>query len=385
MRSATFRQPPRQVRKKRRPLLPVALLALLTLTILISLWIWWAENHPQEERQLRVVVHDQLQTWFPDAMDPNNDGWHGLALRIAAASSKRPRIVLVHGLDEPGSIWHDLIPVLADARFEIWEFRYPNDQGIDRSVAYLAEHWPKLPASRPVILIGHSMGGLVIRDFVSRWRHPVDAPPQVEGAPVIGVTLIGTPNQGSEWARLRIWLELRDQLLDERDRRFSLFAALRDGTGEAKIDLRPGSNYLTTLNATPWPKTVPIQLIGGELLEPSLAMTKSMAALSQSAPTVELQKTFASWWSEISEGLGDGVVTLASLSLPNASAPLVIQASHRGMLLRPLPNSPEPLAIGPLLRTLEEWSGDRPIGDKASDRVGVTVQSATDDGDDDLN
>ncbi len=367
MRSATFRQPRRsRPARWRHP----SLLALLTLISAVALWTWWAEDHPQEERELRVVVHDQLLAWFPDAMTPNNDGWHGLALRIAAPASKKPRIVLVHGLDEPGSIWHDLIPVLDTAGFEVWEFRYPNDQGIDRSVAYLAEHWPTLPADRPAIFVGHSMGGLVIRDFVSRWRHPVAGSAQVAGAPILGAVLIGTPNQGSEWARLRIWLELRDQLLEERDRRFSLFAALRDGTGEAKIDLRPGSDYLTALNAVPWPTTIPIQLIGGVLLEPPLAMTQSVAEMSQSAPTLELREKFATWWSGIGEGLGDGVVTLASLSLPNTPPPLMMQASHRGMLLRLLPNDPEPPAIRPLLQTLEGWSGGGESG-----AVDVAAQS----------
>jgi hypothetical protein len=37
----------------------------------------WAEQHPQDDRRLRVLVHDQLDDWFPDLMAPD-DGWHGL-------------------------------------------------------------------------------------------------------------------------------------------------------------------------------------------------------------------------------------------------------------------------------------------------------------------
>ena len=64
-----------------------------------------------------------------------------------------------------------------------------------------------------MVLIGHSMGGLVARDFVSRWRHPigpVQGAPGIGGPSVAGVILVGTPNAGSEWARLRVWLEVRD-------------------------------------------------------------------------------------------------------------------------------------------------------------------------------
>ena len=158
-------------------------------------------------------------------------------------------------------------PAIAEAGFEVWELRYPNDQGIDRSADFLAEHWPALPDDRPVILVGHSMGGLVARDFITRWRHPFGESPPLEGAPIAGLIMIGTPNQGSPWARLRIWLELREHFEDAQRRRFSLFAGLRDGLGEAKIDLRPGSAFLEALNARPWPVSVPCAIIGAQLLE----------------------------------------------------------------------------------------------------------------------
>jgi alpha-beta hydrolase superfamily lysophospholipase len=40
-----------------------------------------------------------------------------------------------------------------------------------------------------VVLIGHSMGGLIVRDFVSRLRHPEGAAPAVGGPAVAGVIL----------------------------------------------------------------------------------------------------------------------------------------------------------------------------------------------------
>jgi pimeloyl-ACP methyl ester carboxylesterase len=268
----------------------------------------------------------------------------------------------VHGLDEPGSIWGDLIPALAAASFEAWEFRYPNDQGIDRSAAYLAERWGDLPGDRPVVLIGHSMGGLVARDFVSRLRHPVGEPPQAAGPAVSGVILVGTPNQGSEWARLRVWLELRDQFPTGQGRRFSLFAALRDGTGEAKIDLRPGSDFLRALNARPWPDGVPLLAIEGRLLAPPPDLSVGLDAASIEVGSDELRRRLAAWWSSIGEGLGDGVVTLDSGRVPGGSPPTVLNASHRGMLVRLLPGDPEPPAIAPILATLRQWGAARVTG-----------------------
>lgn len=348
-----------------------ALLATLAVAALAAAsWTGWTERHPEQERELRLVVQDKLQSWFPEAMQAPA-GTYGLFPRTPPAAGAAPRVVLVHGLDEPGSIWDDLVPALEAAGFEAWEFRYPNDQGIDQSADLLAERWPELPADRPVVLLGHSMGGLVIRDFVSRWRHPVGATPAgagatgaaghraddtapVEGAAVRGAILLGTPSQGSEWARLRVWLELRDHFAAIPARRFSLFAGLRDGTGAAKIDLRPGSRFLEELNARPWPAAVPVQLIGGQLVEPPAGMTAGIGAIEAELASDELGAALHDWWSDLGEGLGDGVVAVASLDVPGAPPPLLLPASHRGMLLRLFASDPEPPAIAPVLALLAD-------------------------------
>ena len=329
-------------------------LGLLLVAASALLWIGWSESHPREERRLRGLVQDRLSDWFPREMAPE-DGWYGVHSRVVPAAATGPRVLLVHGLDEPGSIWDDLIPALGTAGFEVWEFRYPNDQGIDRSAAYLAERWADLPGDRPMVLIGHSMGGLVARDFVSRLRHPVGEPPQAAGPAVSGVILVGTPNQGSEWARLRVWLELRDQFPTGQGRRFSLFAALRDGTGEAKIDLRPGSDFLRELNARPWPDKVPLLAIAGLLLSPPQDRSAGLDAAVAETGSEDLRRSLAAWWSSIGDGLGDGVVTLDSARLPSGAPPIVLNASHRGMLVRLLPGDPEPPAIAPILATLRQW------------------------------
>ena len=329
----------------------------LALVVAVALWSWWAESHPRHERRLRVLVHEQLDDWFPGQMAPV-DGWHGIHRRTAPTVSHGPRVLLVHGLDEPGSIWDDLTPALAASGFEVWEFRYPNDQGIDRSTDYLATHWGELPIDRPVVLIGHSMGGLVIRDFVTRLRYPAVTPPRVDGPAIAGVVLVGTPNQGSEWARLRVWLELRDHLSNGPGRRLSLFAALRDGTGEAKIDLRPGSDFLVDLNARPWPTKVPSLVIEGRLLTPTPDLSAGLKAVAAEVHSAELSRRLEAWWSGLGEDLGDGVVSLDSARLLGGPPPLVFDASHRGLLLRQLPGAAEPPAIAPILATLNNWSTD---------------------------
>ena len=295
------------------------------LVLVAMLWSLWGELKPDQERAVRIRVQDQLQQRFPEAMHPA-PGYYGVFPATASGGTTRAvSVMLVHGLDEPGSIWGDLVPALSKAGFTSWEFRYPNDQGIDRSADLLAASWGALPNDRPMVLIGHSMGGLVIRDFVTRWRHATAVPEVLAGPQVSRVILVGTPNQGSDWARMRFWLEPRDQLTAIREQRFSMLSGLQDGTGVAKIDLRPGSRFLENLNTRPWPAEVPLWIIGG-LLAPA-------------APV-----------------LGDGVVSVDSLALEGAAAPILVAGSHRGMLKRLSESAQEPAAIPLILELLKDSS-----------------------------
>ena len=295
------------------------------LVLVAVLWTLWSELQPDRERAVRVQLQDQLQQTFPQAMLPA-PGYYGVFPASAASGTTRAvDVVLVHGLDEPGSIWDDLVPALSKAGFTSWEFRYSNDQGIDRSADLLAASWGALPNDRPMVLIGHSMGGLVIRDFVTRWRHATAVPEVLAGPQVSRVILVGTPNQGSDWARMRFWLEPRDQLTAIREQRFSMLSGLQDGTGVAKIDLRPGSHFLENLNTRPWPAAVRLWIIGG-LLAPA-------------APV-----------------LGDGVVSVDSLALEGAAAPILVAGSHRGMLKRLSESAQEPAAIPLILQLLNDSS-----------------------------
>ncbi len=350
-------RPRRPTQRRRLRLILVPLGVGLAATIA---WIVWTENHPEQERELRLTAQERLEEWFPEEMSLPPEDYGFIPRSAERLRSGRPQVLLVHGLDEPGGIWDDLVPALDDAGIEAWEFRYPSNQAVDDSADLLATHWMELEGARAVVLIGHSMGGLVIRDFVTRLLYPTPERPAVEGVAVRGVIMVGTPNQGSEWARLRVWLGLRDLIVNLPQQEFSLFAELRDGTGAAKIDLRPGSRFLTELNAREWPDEMPVRLIGGRLTEATPAMLDNLETLSHIAP--EMVESAEDWMSEMSEGLGDGVVPLASLSMPEAPPPVVVSGSHRGMLVR-TPFSEEesvPPAIPEILSILEEWLGSEP-------------------------
>ncbi len=341
--------------RMRRVGLKLAVLGGVAVLVVFGFWVLWTETNPESERELRIAAQDQLQEWFPEqmALSPEWFGFHAPGESENAA----PDVILIHGLDEPGGIWDESFRALDEAGLVAWEFRYPNDQAIDRSADLLAEHWSALDADQPVILVGHSMGGLVIRDFVTRWRHPVDGVAEVDGPEVLGVIMIATPNQGSAWARLRAWLQVREWIAQIPEGEISPFAGLRQGTGAAKIDLRPDSRFLTDLNERTWPEQVRLFIIGGQLSEPTPDMLRGLDRMGDELAVVDLRDRVESWWAETGEGLGDGVVPVSSLHFEGAPDPLLVSASHRGLLVDlPLADG-EPPAIEPMVETIGEWRG----------------------------
>jgi pimeloyl-ACP methyl ester carboxylesterase len=320
---------------------------------LLASWTFWAETHPDLERDLRVTAQAQLEEWLPEIVSPD-PGSIGFRPATEDPVGLAPDVILIHGLDEPGGIWDEMAAAMSEAGLVAWEFRYPNDQAIAASADFLAEQWPTLEAGE-VFLVGHSMGGLVIRDFVSRHRHPVDASPTVDGPRVGGVIMIGTPNQGSEWARLRAWLEIREWLADLPEGRASLFAGLRDGTGAAKIDLRPGSAFLSELNTRAWPEAVPMLILGGRLTEPTPEMLAGLRRLADDIGVEDLETVVEKWWRDAGEGIGDGAVSVESLNVPGGPEPELLPASHRGLLLTMPLSDQSPPAIGQVIDQLQTW------------------------------
>ncbi len=337
-----------------KKLIRLALVLFGSLGLLFLAWFVWSELNPAQERELRILAREKLVEWFPEEMSPQEDQVGFVRRAKIQDREDVPDVLLLHGLDEPGGIWDELVWALEQAGIQAWEFRYPNDQAIDASADLLAEYWSRLPKDHAPVLIGHSMGGLVIRDFVTRWRY-AETKPGLDGAGIQGVILVGTPNQGSQWARLRAWLQLRELLVDIHQQRFCLFAGLRDGTGAAKIDLRPESAFLNELNSRSWPEGVPVRIIGGLLAEATSDMQNSLQALSKDLGAEELAKALEEMWSDLGQGLGDGVVPITSLQLDFAPDPIILEASHRGLLVSGPLNEERPPAIEPLLNILAEW------------------------------
>lgn len=249
--------------------------------------------------------------------------------------------LLVHGLDEPGSIWDQLAPALADAGFVVARFEYPNDQPIARSAAMLGIALRELAARgvAEVDLVGHSMGGLISYDAVT---HP-DFPAACHPLRVVRLITLGTPYAGSAWARHRWIAEWREQASrfvhhrnDERGE--SLPTEIK---GAAGTDLLPGSAYLRELAERSRPSGLAHTAVVGRVFisNGSLGPVSTLIV-----PANDM--------------LGDGVVSVDSAKAFQIPDTVELNASHRGMLRTLVPGSDAtPPAIPIVLDRLRQ---DRP-------------------------
>ncbi len=310
---------------KNRPASRTLLLLLLALLLLATGWQLLRDSFSAEEKQVRSQIREALSQKYPEH-----------AKRAAARYRLEPfpgnketpegvvPVVLVHGLDDPGKVWMNLAPHLAQRGYPVWIMNYPDDQAIGESARLFRQELAQLHAQgiSEINIVAHSMGGLVSRDMLTRQMLP-DAGrlPQVSK-----LIMVGTPNHGSELARFRLFSELRDHAVDLFNGRLEWMAWSFDGAGEAGIDLIPGSRFLRQLNARPQPaetRMVVIAAVLNKIDQGRLLSTSDNTHQSLQALIKAMQK--------IIDNVGDGLVTLESARLPGAEI-YVVEGNHLSMI-----------------------------------------------------
>jgi hypothetical protein len=151
---------------------------------------------------------------------------------------------------------------------------------------------------------------------------------------VAALIMVGTPNHGSQMARLRVFTEMRDQLARMTKGEINWLGSIIDGAGEAKIDLLPGSRFLSELNARPHPQGADLLIIAG-MTSPwkESDINRWVSDLRQKV-SPDRQK----WVDGLGEnmiamthGLGDGLVTVESTRLQGVPH-RTVDGSHLSMI-----------------------------------------------------
>lgn len=295
-----------------------------------------------EQAQQRHAGEMGLRVFNGKTLSLGAQAWSRLDAPGVGAMPSRV-VVLIHGLDEPGDIWNDLVPELALSGHTAVRFDYDNDGPIAGAADRLGESLRSLRALgvRETDLVCHSMGGLVARDTLARAAYyGGTGAGHAELPDVTRLILIATPNLGSAWAPLEFLAEARDQFQRWLDSDASdtghLVGWMVDGRGQAASDLAPGSAFLRTLNARPLPVGVRITTIVGRASPLSasdvdeLLNSRFARSLLSDREIDELKSAAA----RAIDMLGDGPVSTDSARLPGVTDEVCVDAAHNAMLRR---------------------------------------------------
>ncbi len=236
----------------------------------------------------------------------------GLHRRSLELPDKRThkKVILIHGLDDPGKVWMNLEPALLAQGYDVWVFEYPDDQAIYKSADLLNREMKKhrFQLGEQVKVVAHSMGGLVSREMLT---HPdFQSEAAIQRPTVHQLIMVGTPNHGSHLARFRFFSEIRDQLFSDK---LHWLGGLIDGDGQAGKDLIPGSDFLQQLNARKRPNNTEYIVIAGVL------SSKELKGLSlQLKPLINLNERAKALYNDAIVSLGDGMVPIESAKLADS-------------------------------------------------------------------
>ena len=318
---------------------------LIVIGVIFGLMVLWHISlsfFPEQEKELRRQLREAVERQFPDQaaevestyglhkLQPNNDTPQAIAPLKSA-------IVLIHGLDDPGKVWMNLAPALAGEGFDVWFMRYPNDQPIAASSRFFLDklHDLKKRSRHKISIVAHSMGGLVSRELLTSPELSYLEKARSGLVPkVVELIMVGTPNHGSELARFQLLTEFRDQWIQATEGKGHWLKWILDGAGEAKIDLLPGSKFLTDLNARPYPGDVKMSVIAGVAspwdthdIDRFIHSVHDQISEDEVHTLSELQKFRIS----LTDSLGDGLVTVSSSRL-NGIPHQIVRGTHLSMI-----------------------------------------------------
>lgn len=317
-----------------------------------------------------TAAQQQLKAMFPEAYTQAaaEFGWRQYRDgKWGALPERLPKrvVVLVHGVDEPGKLWINLAPAVVRAGYAACEFRYPNDQPIRPSAAYLLHSLKDLRArgTTAVIIVAHSMGGLVSREMLTHPQLDFAGHVKQERVPAARhLIMLCTPNHGSPWAHARFAVEMRDQCMRLFNGNGHPLSGWVDGTGEAGKDLVPDSEFLKSLNSRPNPPGIALTIIAGIASPISKDGLAALAVNRKDKPAADqdgvVERCQAALES-VADGVGDGCVSVSSARLAGVADFVTVAGTHLSTVRNVLDWDPAVPPSVPLV--LERLAKDWPL------------------------
>ena len=267
----------------------------------------------------------------------------------------RPTVCLIHGLNSTSNVFVHMVGPLEEAGYGVVVYDFPYNRDLDETSPAFARDWldfrRKNGERQAWSIVAHSMGSLLARSYAeddSSYAHDI-----------ANLILIAPPNHGSSLAKAQTLLQMiQGTQAVKGSKRTDPMALLGDGLGAAAEDMTPGSGYLKALNARGRRNGIRYRTLAGDVgylnaetrrqVESSVGGTGvvgRMVAANMAAPLDDL-----------TDGLGDGCVSVASTKLAGIAEHKTIHANHLELIRAPL-LFPEPgpvVSMPDILRWLAE-------------------------------
>jgi pimeloyl-ACP methyl ester carboxylesterase len=338
---------------------PDATLEVLTRELVVTLAprVFETSHRPEWERRLRDLAARATR-------EVERRARYGLHARASYRPNDptRPTVCLIHGLNSTSGVFKHMVEPLESAGYGLVVYDFPYNRDLDDTSAAFRRDWAefrrKSGDARPWSIVAHSMGSLLARSYVEDDR--------AYEKDVASLILIAPPNHGSSLARAQTFLQMVQSLQAMNgSRRTDPLALLGDGLGAAADDMTPASDYLNGLNARPRRDGVRYHILAGDLGYLNAQARRQIEAQTSGRGVLGgIGRLVASGVSapldEITDGLGDGCVSVASTRLEGVTDQRTLHVNHLELIRAPLlfPD-PGPVASMPdLLRWLGE---DAPI------------------------
>jgi len=270
----------------------------------------------------------------------------------------RPTVCLIHGLNSTSGVFKHMVGPIEAAGYGVVAYDFPYNRDLDETSPAFGRDWAEFRRAsgdaRPWAIVAHSMGSLLARTYVED-----DA---AYGRDVSSLILIAPPNRGSSLAKAQTLVQMIQgaQALNG-SRRTDPLAILGDGLGAAADDMTPGSAYLRALNARGRRAGVRYRTIAGDVgYLNAEARRRFEGQVGGAGMLGGIGRIVAAGASapldEITDGLGDGCVAVASTRLEGVAEHRVLHANHLELIRAPLA-FPEPGPVASMPEILR-WLGE---------------------------
>ena len=253
-------------------------------------------------------------------------------------SADRPLVICIHGLQGEASAFDSMRAAMRARGYGTAAISYDDQQSIAVSAEQVSKFTAKWFAGRgrtpDVVLVGHSMGGLVAREWTEN--------PTLPSNDIVSLITIGTPHHGSAWATMPPLLDLFT--VGEFSANDVLDVILHTPSVPGLRDLAPDSKFLRELSSRPHRPGVSITSIVGTGSPVPAARVREIQRLFKQLerrdgfvrlirPRI---KPLIDGFDELARGRGDGVVAVNSARMEGCDDVVKVDLSHFE-LVKPIP------------------------------------------------